>query len=96
MLVNIEFFFHTFPVFWVNSVLKMLWFLVGLASASFVTKRINRTGLVAEGDSFTLNGEEIRILSGSIHYFRVPSEYWRDRLQKLKILGFNTGRLEVA
>ena len=72
----------------------MLWFFIGLANASFITKRINRTGLVAEGDSFTLNGEEIRILSGSIHYFRIPSEYWRDRLQKLKILGFNTGGLE--
>ena len=43
-----------------------------------------------EKDSFTLNGEKFRILSGAIHYFRVPREYWRDRLTKLKACGFNT------
>ena len=41
-------------------------------------------------DDFYLDGEKIRIISGSIHYFRVVSEYWRDRLEKLKALGCNT------
>lgn len=40
--------------------------------------------------SFILNGEEIRILAGAMHYFRVPREYWRDRLLKIKACGFNT------
>lgn len=39
---------------------------------------------------FTLDGQEIRILSGSIHYFRVVPAYWRDRLEKLKACGLNT------
>ena len=43
-----------------------------------------------EGDQFYLNGQPIRILSGSIHYFRVVPEYWRDRLLKLKAMGLNT------
>jgi len=30
------------------------------------------------------------ILSGTVHYFRVPREYWYDRLLKLKECGFNT------
>ncbi|XP_039734815.1 beta-galactosidase-1-like protein 3 isoform X1 [Pteropus medius] len=39
---------------------------------------------------FTLGGHKFRIFGGSIHYFRVPREYWRDRLLKLKACGFNT------
>ncbi|MBD5460332.1 MAG: beta-galactosidase [Lachnospiraceae bacterium] len=41
-------------------------------------------------DTFYLDGEPFRILSGSIHYFRVVLEYWRDRMEKLKALGLNT------
>ena len=41
-------------------------------------------------ESFLLNGEPFTIVSGAIHYFRVPREYWRDRLLKLKACGFNT------
>lgn len=37
-----------------------------------------------------LEGKPFRILSGSIHYFRVVPEYWRDRLLKLKAMGLNT------
>jgi hypothetical protein len=48
-----------------------------------------KSGLVAEGDNFTLNGKEIRIFSGSLHYFRVPREYWRDRLLKMRAAGLN-------
>ncbi|HUN65032.1 MAG TPA: beta-galactosidase [Bacteroidota bacterium] len=43
------------------------------------------------GDSqFVLNGKPFQILSGEMHYARVPSEYWRDRLLKIKALGLNT------
>jgi hypothetical protein len=48
-----------------------------------------KTGLIAEGNYFKLNGKEIRILSGSLHYFRVPHQYWRDRLLKMKAAGLN-------
>ncbi|MBE6790172.1 MAG: beta-galactosidase [Ruminococcaceae bacterium] len=41
-------------------------------------------------NSFMLNGEPVRIISGAMHYFRVPREYWRDRLLKIKACGFNT------
>lgn len=41
-------------------------------------------------DDFYLDGEKFQIISGSIHYFRVPPEYWRDRLLRLKALGCNT------
>ena len=41
-------------------------------------------------DDFYLNGEKFQVISGSIHYFRVVPEYWRDRLLKLKGMGCNT------
>jgi len=41
-------------------------------------------------NSFLKNGKEHRILSGAMHYFRIPRAYWRDRLEKLRQCGFNT------
>lgn len=41
-------------------------------------------------DEFYLDDKKMKIISGAIHYFRVPREYWRDRLEKLKALGCNT------
>uniref|UniRef100_A0A673WA93 Beta-galactosidase-1-like protein 2 n=1 Tax=Salmo trutta TaxID=8032 RepID=A0A673WA93_SALTR len=49
-----------------------------------------RVGLSANSSQFTLEGETFRILGGSIHYFRVPRAYWRDRLMKMKACGINT------
>lgn len=41
-------------------------------------------------DNFYYNGEPVKIISGGVHYFRIVPEYWRDRLEKLKLLGCNT------
>ncbi|XP_042862752.1 beta-galactosidase-1-like protein 2 [Penaeus japonicus] len=47
------------------------------------------SGLVAEGDAFSLNGREILLLSGAFHYFRVHPARWRDTLRKLRAAGLN-------
>ncbi|XP_073441067.1 beta-galactosidase-1-like protein 2 isoform X2 [Dendrobates tinctorius] len=47
-------------------------------------------GLQAENGQFLLEGEPLRILGGSMHYFRVPREYWKDRMMKMKACGLNT------
>ena len=48
------------------------------------------SGLRAEErDWFELNGKKFRIFSGSLHYFRVHPEYWRDRLRKFRAAGLN-------
>ncbi len=41
-------------------------------------------------DKFLLDGEPFRILSGSIHYFRVHPSDWHHSLYNLKAMGFNT------
>lgn len=37
-----------------------------------------------------LDGKPFQIHSGEMHYARIPREYWRDRLKKLKAMGLNT------
>jgi beta-galactosidase len=46
--------------------------------------------LRANGDHFELDGRPFQILSGAIHYSRVPRAYWRDRLRKARAMGLNT------
>jgi len=43
-----------------------------------------------EGNEFLKDGKPFTIISGAIHYFRVPREYWSDRLKKMALGGLNT------
>ena len=42
------------------------------------------------GQDFVINGKKTKLLSGSIHYFRVVPSYWEDRMKKLMAMGLNT------
>jgi len=42
------------------------------------------------GTSFHSDGKPVRILSGEMHYFRIPRPYWRHRLQAARAMGLNT------
>ncbi|MBO5050942.1 MAG: beta-galactosidase [Clostridia bacterium] len=46
--------------------------------------------LTYKGTQFYLDGEPFVVISGTMHYFRIPRAYWHDRLLKLKECGFNT------
>lgn len=46
--------------------------------------------LTIAGNQFHLNGQPFRILSGAMHYFRIPPQYWADRLYKARAMGLNT------
>jgi len=43
-----------------------------------------------QGDHFLLDGKPLVIISGEMHYPRVPRPYWRDRMRKMRALGLNT------
>lgn len=43
-----------------------------------------------DGRSFLLDGRRLWIVSGSIHYARVPRELWVDRIHAAKLAGLNT------
>jgi len=42
------------------------------------------------GEQFVLDGKPFQIISGEMHYARIPREYWRDRLKKARAMGLNT------
>src|SRR5579863_5491334 len=44
---------------------------------------------VADGQ-FQMDGHPYQILSGEMHYPRVPRAYWRDRFRKARAMGLNT------
>lgn len=60
---------------------------------SFVVLSFNanaQKSFLIKKNNFVLNGKVTKIYSGEIHYPRVPHEYWKDRLLKIKATGFNT------
>lgn len=44
----------------------------------------------AENGRFVLDGEPFQVISGEMHYARIPRAYWRDRLRMAKAMGLNT------
>jgi beta-galactosidase len=50
----------------------------------------SRHTFAVQGDHFLLDGKPFIIRSGEMHYPRVPREYWRDRMKKMRALGLNT------
>lgn len=83
----------------VNMVLSrvMVWMLLGITvGCTTVSKQISEKKfhhperVHYDGDCFTIEGEDIFILSAAFHYFRCPQELWRDRFTKIKEAGFNT------
>lgn len=49
-----------------------------------------------QGNDFILDGQPFRILSGALHYFRIPRPYWDDRFYKARAMGLNTVETYVA
>ncbi|MDP4245032.1 MAG: beta-galactosidase [Bacteroidota bacterium] len=50
----------------------------------------NPRHVFALGDStFLLDGKPFQMISGEMHYPRIPREYWRDRMKMAKAMGLN-------
>ena len=41
-------------------------------------------------DDFLLDGKPFQIISGEMHYSRIPKKYWRQRIKMAKAMGCNT------
>jgi len=42
------------------------------------------------GEQFLLDGKPFQVISGEMHYARVPRPYWRHRMKLMKAMGLNT------
>ncbi|XP_023661829.2 beta-galactosidase-1-like protein [Paramormyrops kingsleyae] len=48
-----------------------------------------------KNDCFLKDGRPFQYISGSIHYFRIPRFYWKDRLLKMYMTGLNAVQIYV-
>lgn len=76
--------------------------MLGLAVATWLVSGVSsnlpnasRSFKIAN-DTFLKDDAPFNVRSGSLHYFRVPAAYWRDRLRRMKALGLNTVTMYVA
>ncbi len=63
-------------------------FLISCAAIS--AEEPSRQSFTLEGGQFVLNGKPFRILSGEMHYARIPRAYWRERFRMAKAMGLNS------
>lgn len=40
--------------------------------------------------AFKIDGKDVQLICGEMHYPRIPKEYWRDRLKRARAMGLNT------
>jgi len=70
------------------SVFCFVAFLISCAAIS--AEEPSRQSFTLEGGQFVLNGKPFRILSGEMHYARIPRAYWRERFRMAKAMGLNS------
>jgi beta-galactosidase len=73
------------------ALLALLGLALGIAPDLPSAAQTSKTSRVTiAGDQFMRDGKPYQIVSGAIHYPRVPREYWPDRLRKAHAMGLNT------
>lgn len=63
--------------------------LVATVPALAAVKTQPHTFVAGHGE-FLLDGKPFQIISGEMHYARIPRAYWRDRLRMAKAMGLNS------
>ena len=61
-----------------------------LCSVAVRSQQAERQRFGVSGGQFVLDGKPFQVISGEMHYPRIPRAYWRDRLRMAKAMGLNT------
>jgi beta-galactosidase len=61
---------------------------VPIFMSAFAQQPVHTFGF--KDSNFLLDGKPIVLISGEMHFARVPREYWRDRFRMAKAMGLNT------
>jgi beta-galactosidase len=61
-----------------------------LLLAAVLAAAADRHNFSFRGDDFLLDGKPFQLIGGEIHPARIPSQYWRHRIQMVKAMGCNT------
>jgi len=75
---------HLRRFIWITSTVALVVILGASASDS------PRHSLQVSGRQFLLDGKPFQIISGEMHYARIPREDWHDRLKMARAMGLNT------
>ena len=62
--------------------------IIALSTSASTNSTYHRLGV--SGRQFLLDGKPFQIISGEMHYARIPREYWHDRLKMARAMGLNT------
>jgi beta-galactosidase len=62
---------------------------MAFSAPAFAQQNSPHSFTVADG-KFMLDGKPFQVISGEMHYPRIPRAYWRDRLRMAKAMGLNT------
>jgi beta-galactosidase len=68
---------------------NLLWLLISCFSLTAFGQQAKHTFALGDTD-FLLDGKPYQLISGEMHYPRVPKEAWRDRMKMAKAMGLNT------
>lgn len=68
---------------------KSLWLIALLLSFSAFSQQVKHSFKLSD-KQFLLDDKPFQIISGELHYPRVPKEAWRDRMKMAKAMGLNT------
>ncbi len=64
--------------------------IVFLLAAAIVSSKAEAHTFKIFGNHFLLDGKPFQIISGEMHFSRIPRAYWRERLRMAKAMGLNT------
>nr|WP_294896051.1 beta-galactosidase family protein [uncultured Pedobacter sp.] len=69
---------------------KLLALCLGLLSCASLKAQVPEHNFILADSTFMLDGKPFQMISGEMHYPRIPREAWRSRMKMAKAMGLNT------
>ena len=66
-------------------------FILGLLMPFLFLACSSKERIKIDGGTFNVDGKDVQLICGEMHYARIPHEYWRDRLKRARAMGLNSG-----
>ena len=75
---------------------RHIWLLSVVLAFSLLASGFGHSAITTSPNGFIIDGSPKILRGGSVQWFRLPQETWRDRLTKFKAAGFNTVGMYIA
>src|ERR1700712_3283144 len=70
--------------------IKLFFLFVVLFASTRLQAQVDKHTFALSDTAFLLDGKPFQIISGEMHYPRIPREAWRQRMKMAKAMGLNT------